>query len=111
MIGPYIPLGFGKWGILGEHDITDRTLRTGSLASFRQTASYGQLFWAVREWLVPSLIVERLRVEQPYRESLNAIKLDLTARLTSQVTVGVGPRIQRDELTGRVASLGLSCFS
>jgi len=102
LIGPYVRLGFGKWGILGEHDVTDRTLRTGSPASFRQTASYGQLFWAVREWLVPSLIVERLRVEAPYRESLNALKLDVSARLSGQVTLGIGPRIQRDELTGRI---------
>lgn len=102
LIGPYVRLGFGKWGVLGEHDVTDRTLRTGSPASFWQAASYGQLFWAVREWLVPSLIVERLRVEAPYRESLNALKLDVSARLSSQVTLGIGPRIQRDELTGRV---------
>jgi hypothetical protein len=101
MVGPYVRLGFGKWGVLGEHDITDRTLKTGSLASFRQTASYGQLFWAAREWLVPSLIVERLRVQRPYRESLNALKLDFSARLTSQVTISVGPRIQQDNLTGR----------
>jgi hypothetical protein len=102
LIGPYARLGFGKWGILAEHDITDRTLRTGSLASFRQTATYGQLFWAAREWLVPSLIVERLRVQQPYRESLNAAKFELSARLTPQATLSVGPRIQRDEVTGRV---------
>lgn len=94
----------GQSGILGEHDITDRTLRTGTPASFPQTASYVQLFWAVREWLVPSLIIERLRVESPYRESLNALKLDVNARLSGQVTLGIGPRIQRDELTGRVTA-------
>src|SRR5581483_6516113 len=51
MIGPYARLGFGKWGFLAEHDVTDRYLKTGSEASFRQTASYGQLFWATRESL------------------------------------------------------------
>jgi hypothetical protein len=65
MIGPYARFGFGRWGFLAEHDITDRTLKTGSYSSFRQTATYGQLFWAAREWLVPSLIVERLRVDRP----------------------------------------------
>jgi hypothetical protein len=39
LVGPYARLGFGKWGVLMEHDITDRTLKTGSLAGFRQTAS------------------------------------------------------------------------
>ena len=80
LIGPYARLGFGKWGILAEHDITNRNTKIGTLASFQQTTSYGQLFWAVREWLVPSLIVERLRVERPYQERLDALKLDLAAR-------------------------------
>ena len=34
---------------------------------------------------------------------INAAKIDLTARLTAQVTIGVGPRIQHDELTGRTS--------
>jgi hypothetical protein len=103
MIGPYARFGFGRWGFLAEHDITDRTLKTGSYSSFRQTATYGQLFWAAREWLVPSLIVERLRVDRPYRESLDAAKAEIAVRFTSQATVTAGPRIQRDELTGRIA--------
>jgi len=103
LIGPYVRLGFGKWGILAEHDMTDRTLKTGGAVSLWQSASYGQLFWAAREWLVPSLIAERLRVDLPYRERLDAVKLELAARLTSQVTISAGPRLQRDELTGRIS--------
>jgi hypothetical protein len=101
MIGPYARLGFGQWGILAEHDLTNRTLTYGTAASFQQTASYGQLFWAAREWLVPSLIVERLRVGNPYTERLNAVKFELAARLTPQVSVSAGPRLQHDEVTGR----------
>ena len=41
MVGPYARLGFGKWGFLAEHDITDRTLKTGSLA--REFPTDGQL--------------------------------------------------------------------
>lgn len=103
LFGPYARLGFGKWGILAEHDITNRQLRTASLAAFQQSTSYGQLFWATREWLVPSLIFERLHVDRPYQERLNAVRLDLSARLTSQFTVSAGPRLQRDQLTGRVS--------
>lgn len=103
LMGPYARFGFGRWGFLAEHDITNRSLKTGTLSSFRQTASYGQLFWAAREWLVPSLIVERLRVDRPYRESLDAAKLELAARISSQLTVTAGPRIQRDEVSGRIA--------
>ena len=104
MAGPYIRLGFGQWGILAEHDITNRSLKTATRAtSFGQAATYGQIFWAAREWLVPSLIVERLRVDRPYRESLNAAKLELAARLGSQLTVTAGPRIQRDEISSRIS--------
>lgn len=102
LVGPYARLGFGKWGILAEHDMTTRTLKTGTQASFWQSTSYGQLFWAVREWLVPSLIVERLRVDRPYLERLDAAKLELSARISSQLTISAGPRIQRDEITGRL---------
>ena len=103
LVGPYARLGFGRWGFLAEHDITDRTLKTGSDAAFRQTASYGQLFWAQREWLVFSLIGERLRVEQPYTEHLNAAKLEVAARITSQASLSIGPRLQWNPVTGQVA--------
>jgi hypothetical protein len=103
LVGPYVRLGFGKWGILAEHDVTQRSLNTATMASFKQNATYGQFFWAAREWLVPSLIVERLEVGGPYREHLNAAKIELAARLTSQVTISASPRIQRDELTGRIS--------
>lgn len=102
MIGPYARLGFGRWGILAEHDITRRTLSSVGSTPFGQSTSYGQLFWATREWLVPSLIVERLRVDDPYKERLDAAKIELAARLTPQVSVSAGPRIQRDEGTARI---------
>ncbi len=103
LVGPYARLGFGKWGILAEHDMTTRSLKAGTQASFWQSTTYGQLFWAAREWLVPSLIVERLRVDRPYLERLDAAKIELAARLSSQVSISAGPRIQRDEVTGRIA--------
>ena len=49
LVGPYARLGFGKWGILAEHDITNRSVKGSTPAAFQQTASYGQLFWAARE--------------------------------------------------------------
>ena len=102
MVGPYARLGFGKWGIFAEHDITMRTLLQTS-TSFRQDASYGQVFWAVKEWLVPALAGERLTVERPYRESLLAVGAQVTARLTPQFTVSMSARIQHNQLTGRTS--------
>lgn len=103
LIGPYARLGFGKWGILAEHDITRRTLVEASPVTFRQDASYGQIFWAAREWLVPAITGERLTVERPYREALLAVGGQVAARLTPQFTVTLSARIQHNELTGRTS--------
>ncbi|RPJ69895.1 MAG: hypothetical protein EHM24_17240 [Acidobacteria bacterium] len=101
MVGAYTRLGFGRWGILVEHDVTDRTRDAPVAASsFRQQASYAQLFVAVREWLVVSAIGERLTVEAPFAERVNAGKLELAARLTNQASIGLSARAQRNQLTG-----------
>jgi len=102
-VGTYARLGFGRWGILAEHDITDRERLAPAAVSFQQNATFAQVFWAVREWLVASAIGERLRVAQPFPERLTAGKLELAARLSSQATVGVSARVQRDAVTGRQA--------
>jgi hypothetical protein len=102
-VGAYARLGFGAWGVLAEHDVTNRMRESPVPASFQQQALFAQVFWAMREWLVVSAIAERLRVQQPFAERQTAGKLDLTARLASQATVGVSARVQRDALTGRYA--------
>lgn len=100
MVGAYTRVGFGRWGILAEHDVTDRTRdsMTPAFGSFRQQASYAQIFWAMREWLVASAIGERLRVEQPFAEQLTAGKLEIAARLTNQASIGLTARAQHNEL-------------
>jgi hypothetical protein len=103
LVGPYARLGFGKWGILAEHDITLRTLLQTTPTSFRQDASYAQIFWAVKEWLVPAIAGERLTVERPYRESLLAAGGQLTARLSPQFTLSLSARVQHNQLTGRTS--------
>jgi hypothetical protein len=99
-IGGYARLGFGRWGILAEHDVTDRT-REAIEGEFRQHATYGQLFWAVREWLVASAVAERLTVAQPFPERLAAGRLEVAARLTNQASLTAGVRVQRNLITGR----------
>ena len=103
LAGPYTRLGFGSWGILAEHDFATRDIKLPTTASFNQQATYAQLFWAAREWLVPSLIFERVQVNPPYRENLDAFRFDLTTRVASQFTISAGPRIQRDQITGRIS--------
>ena len=102
-VGAYARLGFGSWGVLAEHDITTRTRELTIAQSFQQTATYAQLFWAAREWLVASAIAQRLRVKCPFEERLTAGKLELVARLASQITIWVSAGLQRDTVTGRLS--------
>ena len=104
VMGVYTRLGFGSWGILAEHDVTDRTRPALTLAPFRQQATYGQVFWAMREWLVASAIGERLTVQQPFEEQLAAGRLELSARLTSEASVGVSTKVQRSLLTRHMST-------
>lgn len=104
LIGPYARLGFGKWGILAEHDMTARSYSPGPVKRLRQNATYAQFFYATREWLVLSLIGERLKVGQPFQENLLAGRLEVAARLSSKFTVTMGARVQNDVITGRIAS-------
>ena len=104
MIGPYVRLGFGRWGIFGEHDMTGRRLKHAPFAtSFRQDATYAQVFVAVREWLVPSMGFERLRVQEPYAETLVAPRFEVTCRLSSNFSLGLTTRIQHNPITHKTA--------
>jgi hypothetical protein len=98
LVGMYTRLGFGKWGIFAEHDITGRTIQPSGV-SFRQHTTYAQGFWAIREWFVASLIGEQLRVARPYQEDLRAGKVEVAARLNSNVTLSVNVRLQRNMVT------------
>jgi len=104
MVGAYARLGFGSWGILAEHDVTDRTRPAQAPTAFRQQATYAQVFWAMREWLVASASGERLTVEQPFAERVGAGKLELNARLTSAATIGVSTKVQRSLVTRRTTT-------
>jgi hypothetical protein len=102
VLGVHARLGFGAWGILAQHDITDRDRDLAS-ASFRQHATYGHVFWAAREWLVFSGIGERLSVENPFDERRNGGAVEVAARLTSVATIGASFRVQHDPVADRVA--------
>lgn len=104
MTGLYTRLGFGSWGILAEHDFTQRQVRPSyQRAGFDQHASYFQGFRYFREWVFASAIVERLSVEHPHAEHLWAFKGEVSARLSPNWSVGVRAGAQRDWRTGAVS--------
>jgi hypothetical protein len=104
LLGAYVRLGFGQWGVLAEHDRTDRSPVSLAGNAFAQDATYAQLFWAAREWLVLSAIGERLDVQAPFEERTVAGKFEVAARLAPQASVSVGARTQRDQITGRMTT-------
>ena len=100
LIAPYARIGFGSWGVLAEHDFTNRTSNLQLFRPFSQNATYGQVFWYPKEWLLMSLVGERLQMDVPFRQVSNAGKIELSARLASQVTTGLSVRWQRDPVSG-----------
>jgi hypothetical protein len=105
MIGGYTRLGFGQWGILAEYDHTPRTRQAApGPVAFSQDAAFGQVFWAIREWLVASGVVDRLHVDQPFEESTLGGRFELAARLSSEATLSVNVRRQQDRISGRAAN-------
>jgi hypothetical protein len=102
-IGAYARLGFGQWGILAEHDFTDRSGGESGVVLTKHT-TYAQLFWAAREWLVLSAIGERLQARAPAPARSTAGKLEVAARFTNQASVGVIARVVRDPIAGRLTT-------
>ncbi|PYY17933.1 MAG: hypothetical protein DMG61_01520 [Acidobacteria bacterium] len=108
LIGPYARLGFGSWGVLAEHDITNYAAGA-KFGALQQRTTYGQLFWYPKEWLLTSIGGERLGVDVPFKQELNAARFDVSARIASQATIGFTLRVQHDPLSGRtVRSLALN---
>jgi hypothetical protein len=96
--GAYTRLGFGRFGILAEHDITRRRMHEGTQPN--QSASYLQVFYYPREWIALSSIAERVGVQAPYTENLRAYKGELSLRFNSSLTVGFRSGVQHDVHTG-----------
>ena len=99
MTGVYARMGFGQWGLFAEHDFTRRLLDRDR--KLNQSASFFQVFWALREWFVAYTGVERLRVGNVFPESRVAGRFDLTARLASHLTIGGAVRVEHDARTGK----------
>jgi hypothetical protein len=100
LFGTYLRLGSGPWGILAEHDITNRKL-AGSSTTFQQHASFAQVFWYPQEWLLASLIGEQLQTQSPFREHLIGGRFEMSSRLSNHVTLGIMTRLERNYVTGK----------
>ena len=86
-VGAFARFGFGRWGILAEHDLTSRTTRDAASPSAQYLAGYTQLFVAPVEWFVPSLIVEDVMVEGAGAKHLYRLSPAAAIRITENLTV------------------------
>lgn len=103
LVGPFVRLGFKSWGILAEHDLTNRDTFRPTRASFQQNATYAQVFYFPRGWLWVAATGERLTVERPYRESALAGRGEATVRFSGNASLQLIAGVQRNQLTGTLA--------
>jgi hypothetical protein len=59
-VGAYARLGFGRWGILAEHELAGRTMTDVPASSATYIAGDTQVFVAPYEWLVASLAIDEV---------------------------------------------------
>jgi hypothetical protein len=91
VVGFYTRLGFGRWGVLSLHEFGEEERDTTGRG--RRYAGFAQVFAAPYEWLVTSLILERLR-SQAYEETRLRPEVQLRATNTFTLVFGV-----RNDLT------------
>jgi hypothetical protein len=85
--GAFARLGFGKWGILAEHDLTSRTASDSTEPTSQYLAGHTQIFFAAKEWLVTSLAAEDLVVDGPHRNHTYRLTPGVQLRFSDNLTV------------------------
>ena len=110
-VGAYARLGFGKWGILAEHELTEREAITNAAdrADTRHLAGHTQVFFAPKEWLVTSLAAEHVVVEGlATRTHTYRLTPAVQARLSDSLTLIFNARdIFVDARTARSRTFGV----
>lgn len=106
-VGLYARFGVGIWGVLAEHELTQRTLGNGLVAPPRRYAGYTQFFIAPREWLVTSLIGEQSVEPGTAQPRVFRWRPEVQARLSSYVTVTASARSDQVPSTGGTARMYL----
>ena len=99
-VGAFARLGFGKWGVLAEHDLTARSMADVNAPASSYLAGHTQVFFAPKEWLVTSLAAEDLVVGAAKASHIYRLTPGVQTRLTNNLTVIVN---MRDAFTGVAA--------
>jgi hypothetical protein len=94
-VGGYARLGFGKWGVLAEHERTKPRIGGVTVAGPDRWSGYTQFFFVPKEWLVTSLIAEQSNDTTELRERSFRWRPEVQARLTPNVTITASARTDK----------------
>jgi hypothetical protein len=86
-VGAYARLGFGRWGILTQHEMTGRSSIAASPVTTQYLAGHTQLFLAAKEWLVTSLGAEELVVDGTSNSRAYRVAPGVQLRASENLTV------------------------
>jgi hypothetical protein len=91
-VGAYARLGFGRWGVLAEHDLTSRVVPGPAAAPADYVLGYTQLFVYPAEWFLTSLIVDTVDVSGSATKRAYRIAPAVSMRLSNNFTLGFTTR-------------------
>jgi hypothetical protein len=100
-VGAYARLGFGRWGILTEHDLTSRIDNASVLAPTDYVVGFTQFFVAPREWFVTSLLVDDVTSSGAGGKHMYRLAPAAQLRISDNVTFVLSTR---DEFIAGLAS-------
>jgi hypothetical protein len=86
-MGAYARLGFGRWGVLAEHEVTGRSSTDPTAATTQFVAGHTQLFFAPYEWLVTSLGAEEMTMQGAARGRTYRLAPGAQVRVSENLTV------------------------
>jgi hypothetical protein len=91
-IGAYARLGFGKWGVLAEHDLTSRVTPRADTPRNEHIVGFTQFYFAPVEWFVTYLGVDNVAVSGPGSKRLARFAPSVSMRLSDNLTVVLATR-------------------
>jgi hypothetical protein len=88
-LGGFARLGFGRWGVLAEHELTGRTMTDVPVPTSTYIAGDSQLFFAPYEWMNVSLAVDELVSQTSANRASDLYRIGLGAqvRVSENLTV------------------------
>jgi hypothetical protein len=92
VLGAFARLGFGKVGVVAEHEFTDRTITAKQPWSPNRYAGYTQFFFVPKEWLVTSLIAEQAKDDGRSLPWTFRWRPEVQVRISSNITFAASVR-------------------